>query len=311
MPADMFTLRRSGAAPVRFCGELIAESSGQHRANREYSRYHDLAIYRVEDGGYLLHVEYVTRYQGEVGYSLVLPLASQSELVRALEAYDPCSRVRGYPDGEQHRVKQQRLLEEIRSHYQEQVSDLLESCSFTEEISEMANASGVTSFRPDEDTREAISRLVDLHGHESASEAISLSVQGWEMALNLAQAEVESILDREEWNCLADVMNGALWTVQSGTRPGMIFAANVEDGHRLNGVGEKWFESSPDERIKALIGKLHALTYVQAWAVGSAIRWFWANSELQFDHQTEEWWTMKFRRGTVKKQQQTSKEKAK
>ena len=112
-----------------------------------------------------------------------------------------------------------------------------------------------------------------------------------------AAREIESALDRQEWNYLADVMNGSadLWDWTESPMPAKsLLAANAHDANELDGAGAKWFgDEEGEKRAKALVGKLSRMTEIQAEAVTAAIRWFWTH--LEIDHQEDRWWTLAYR----------------
>lgn len=123
------------------------------------------------------------------------------------------------------------------------------------------------------------------------AEAITEALTAWAQAIDRATEHLD--LDIDEWNLIADVMNGTLAT-PGYSRPAMLVAANVEDGHRLSGVGLKWFGDDANERTNKLVNKLMALDYVGGWAVLYAARWFWAHADtVETD---KPWWTPLYRR---------------
>lgn len=132
---ETFTLDRSGQAPLQFTGELLSESDGLRQANKEHTRFHNVSIFRTQGGKYVLHICYETRWQGEVGYSWAVTLSQPWHVAKAIEEYDPTSHVAGYPPHPTYEKRQQRLLEDIRSRWQQQVSDILCDDRFAEKVS--------------------------------------------------------------------------------------------------------------------------------------------------------------------------------
>jgi len=106
-----------------------------------------------------------------------------------------------------------------------------------------------------------------------------------------ATAELSAVLDRNEWNAIADVMNGTadLYDFADSQVPAlMMVRANLQDSP---GIGKKWGVKLPD-----LLVKLAALTPLHGEAILCAIRWFWRNTDQKVDHTTEDWWRPEFRR---------------
>ena len=136
------TLPRTGKPPLHFRGELVAESDGERQAGRDWSRWHELAVYRTEGGQYVVRIAYRTRYQGELEWdgAWVIPedragVADAAALVaERFSSHDPGAVVKGYPPGEIYAERQARLLEDVRSRYLAQVSEVLSSGEFAEEI---------------------------------------------------------------------------------------------------------------------------------------------------------------------------------
>lgn len=162
------------------------------------------------------------------------------------------------------------------------------------------------NLRFSQEADRAANRLCADHGYDSRTDAIEASVACWEIALTLASRSVESKFTRPEWNMIADVCNGTLWAYgHTGSNPGTLLAAEVSDGHRLDGTGYRWFcdtdalvipadqRANADTAVSDLVWKLNALEYVEAWAVIRSICWFWQHNDIDFT--VDEWWTLEFR----------------
>lgn len=102
----MIILTRTGRASLRFGGELLAESEGQHHRGRDQTRWHDIAIYQAEDGTIALAIAYETRYQGEGGYATASVHETPASVAATLAGYDPTARVAGFPPGGHYAEKQ-------------------------------------------------------------------------------------------------------------------------------------------------------------------------------------------------------------
>jgi hypothetical protein len=113
-------------------------------------------------------------------------------------------------------------------------------------------------------------------------------------AATLQQPENEPKLTRPEWNFLADVLNGTWLLDADHWGPGTL-AAEIEDAHRLNRTGDKWFRPGKvaDKAIAKLIAAVRAMTWIQIQFILTAVSFFWSAKEI--DHTTDEWWTLPYR----------------
>lgn len=171
-------------------------------------------------------------------------------------------------------------------------------------------------FRASQEAQQALNTLQSEWGYEDRTECLDASIICWEYALSAAAESVAERFSLSEWNMMADVCNGtrAVWAYgHTGSRPGMLLAAEVEDGHRLNGTGYRWLSDSEltaqtrsevDQKVHDLTGRLHALEYVEALAVIRAICWFWQNTEINCLE--DAWWEQSFRRRYIKERKEES-----
>lgn len=330
-----YSLPRTGQALLTFTGYLLAEA-GEGRLNgRDLTRWHTLALYQTAAGEYVAHISYTTRYQGEAGWDGARTFATATEVAAWLAQHDPTEYVRGFPDGDAYAKKQERLLREIRTQYQGAVSELLAQVPAaseparvrersTPERTERSSGPRTTtlSTKLSDHTLTQLSALeerwdctrttaletaigmahspvhepevvrqLSLESHDHTR--LQLHLTAWATAL--ADAAEELGLSRAEWNYLADVLNGC-WLLPPVSSPQTLLAAEVEDGHRLNGLGPKWFSAADaDERVRHLVERIMAMSYTQAWAVLAAVTWFWDHSQ-EIDHQQAEWWRPSFQR---------------
>lgn len=127
-----YRLTRSGTAPLRFTGEKIACSDGEHLGGQDRTRYHDVAIYWTEGGKYVTAVEYVTRFQGEIGHADAEVFDAPGEVVAWLRAWPLETHVAGFPPGEAYAERQRALLADLRRRYNSQISEVLDSEEFAE-----------------------------------------------------------------------------------------------------------------------------------------------------------------------------------
>jgi hypothetical protein len=121
----MFTLTRTGDAPLRFEGALVAQAGDCDRGGRELTRWHELTLYRTEGGRHVLAVNFMTRWGGERDVSTVEIVDSPEAVVDMLRAYDPVTPASPFPPGPAYADKQARLVAGLVSQYQAAVSDLL------------------------------------------------------------------------------------------------------------------------------------------------------------------------------------------
>lgn len=246
-------LPKTGSADVTFTGREIARSDG---SGPEHARWHELTVYAMEPQGYALSIRYHTNWQGEQGRDDVLvSLADQTEIVTELLArHDPIAAVQGYPSGEQYAEKQRRLLDDIRSRYDHQVSELLRRAEITTDAAKLS-----TMPIPSLDLR----RYRDL----------------------MSRALADLTLTRGEACLICDALNGtALFgTVDEHDGTYMFIPAEIEDSIRLDGTDEKWSVDG-----KTLVRKLHELPPVILCAIADACERFWQHPHRDLDERLRE-----------------------
>ncbi len=132
----VYTIPRTGDAPLRFEGTLLAAIDGVCVNGKEQDRCHELDLYQSVQGDYVLVITYSTRWQGEEGHSTVVICPLPDDVVTALRLYDPRRVVAGYPPGKAFEERQARLLADISRRYQSQISQLLgqQADLFAEEV---------------------------------------------------------------------------------------------------------------------------------------------------------------------------------
>jgi hypothetical protein len=141
----------------------------------------------------------------------------------------------------------------------------------------------------------------DPENHTPADGAtqITAALGHYADAVERANAELDQVLSRAEWNMMADVLGGCanLWDFTESSMSALFFIrAEVEDAQRLDGAGDKWFgeeleRGSGDKAVKALLKKLAAMSYIHGDAIMAAIRHFWRYSRT-IDHSRDIWWTV-------------------
>ncbi len=125
--------------------------------------------------------------------------------------------------------------------------------------------------------------------------AILGTVARYASLVESAARDLAAVLDRGEWNAIADANNGCadLWDYGDGPQlsPLTLLWANVHDSE---GLGEKWGIDA-----RGLVRKLKALGPHHGEAILAAVRWFWDHC-AEVDHQAHDWWTPSYRRAAVK-----------
>ena len=123
--AEERTLPRSGEAPLRFRGVLLAESDGERQSGKEQTRWHELAVYRTVGGKFVVRIAYRTRWQGELDHDDAAIVDRADKVAAALREYDPTAHVGGFPPHASYAERQAWLLADIRRRYEEQTSEIL------------------------------------------------------------------------------------------------------------------------------------------------------------------------------------------
>ncbi len=158
--------------------------------------------------------------------------------------------------------------------------------------------------------------------------ALNQAIECWATLLGRATADNhksfhEPNLDREgprgfgEWSMLAEVLKGIRFDPEF-MNPGRLIASAVEDAHRLENLGQRFYlyetdttvssifkdrEPEIDSSVTRLVEKLQnpEFDYVHAWAVIVAVQWYWEHNK-GLEPLMDPWWTLGFRREWKKKQ---------
>ncbi len=156
-------------------------------------------------------------------------------------------------------------------------------------------------------------RAINVLG--DSSPALNQAIECWAAAIVRGTADNAKKIWNEEssqlniralkaWCLLADVLKGKQFDPDYAN-PGDLLATAVEDAHRLEGAGDKWFDSAVDEesygseldkKISAFVKTLRELDYVHAWAAIIAVQWYWDHENCNIDFKKDQWWTLAFRR---------------
>lgn len=120
------------------------------------------------------------------------------------------------------------------------------------------------------------------------SPACNQAIECWAEMLRRHQPQ----LDRDQWNFLADVLNG---TITMPEWKGNYLAAEVQDAQELIRSGDKWFgDGRGDLAVKDFLSIIQAWDYPTLQYTLAAIRFFWENHE-EIDSSSDDWWTIPYR----------------
>ena len=124
------TISRTGQTPLTFKGEKIPCVYGHWHYGIHWSQYHNLAVYRTEDGLYVVSIQYRTplddHRRGQRPHDYAVMVSDTKSVTEELQRYDPLAYLRRRPyDGKDHNF--------LRRRYQEQVDHLLEFVGLVEE----------------------------------------------------------------------------------------------------------------------------------------------------------------------------------
>lgn len=156
-------------------------------------------------------------------------------------------------------------------------------------------------------------RAIEVLG--ASSPALNQAVECWAALLARATADNSKTISKSysdwdgkvlheqglhEWGLLADVLKEVRFEPEFAN-PGELLATAVEDCHRLENVGDKWFhldgdyeQKDIDASVEKLVKKLRGLDYAHAWAVIHTVEWFWDHRE-GIDLKKDLWWSLPFR----------------
>jgi hypothetical protein len=95
-----------------------------------------VGLYRTQNGRAVLHIQYKSSWEGEAESSTVVMFEGfpVAQIETALMQYDPVEHLIGYPPGEAHAEKQERLVADLRQRYRALVSEVLNGETFAENI---------------------------------------------------------------------------------------------------------------------------------------------------------------------------------
>jgi len=126
---EKYVISRTGDVPLKFEGILIAESDGKWAAGKDQNRWHNLRIYRTSKGNFVAELEYLTCWQGELGFHAATVCGSASEAAEWFKGGIPAIYVQGFPDKPEYQERQANLLGWIEKRLADQISDLFDQIS--------------------------------------------------------------------------------------------------------------------------------------------------------------------------------------
>src|SRR5262249_20690041 len=105
-----------------------------------------------------------------------------------------------------------------------------------------------------------------------------------------------------DWAVIAEALRGMHFDPEFA-KPGELLATAVEDAHRLERIGAKWYQPIPEEDfselekdVNELVTKLRVLEYEHAWAVILVVQWYWEHEQDGTNIKNAPWWTLSYRR---------------
>ena len=133
--SETITLDRTGQVPLRFSGQLLAESESKLDAGPLQKRWHQIRVYRTDGGSLILAVRFNTLWPNESQTDAAQVCADNSDLVKALSEYDPCSGWQGHPAGARGAEKKNAILRQtITDAYRRCVGVVLGKLDIVEEV---------------------------------------------------------------------------------------------------------------------------------------------------------------------------------
>jgi len=118
-----YTITRTGDRPLKFNGEVLAESSSKKPDGPCSSRYWDLALWRTDSGKFVLSAGYFTQWQGESRREDVFVEATAEAAAEQLQKHDYLAPVVGFPPG--HEDRQHRLEQQLTLCWEAAVTEIL------------------------------------------------------------------------------------------------------------------------------------------------------------------------------------------
>jgi len=94
----------------------IASTDGSRVRGADQNRYHDLTLYRQDDGTLVCHIEYFSDWDGENDHDTILTAPDLNDLRGQLQKFE-LSYVRGFPPLPQYEKRQTNLIHWLRGNF--------------------------------------------------------------------------------------------------------------------------------------------------------------------------------------------------
>ena len=120
---------RTGHAPLRFTGALLAQGSSRRDGKRHPSKqWYEAEIYRTQGGGFVAAATYRTDWAHERECRWAAAHVSAADAIAWLQDLEVLDAVAGYPEGAQFETRQERLLDSLQDQWDWLVGELLAQC---------------------------------------------------------------------------------------------------------------------------------------------------------------------------------------
>lgn len=120
-----YTIPRTGDRKAVIEGRLLNSANTKKHSGPGETRWWKMALYRLRDGRYAVHVAYHSQWRGESNHDALILSDNTDKLVERLDEYQWTDRVLGFPRG--HEDKQANLLRVLGDAWDQAVSELLDS----------------------------------------------------------------------------------------------------------------------------------------------------------------------------------------
>lgn len=152
---QVYTLPRTGAPPLRFEGELVAEADTEAM---ESLRHYITQIYRVGTK-WVTYVGYRTKWAGESDHDWARICRDVQEITQLLEEYNVLPEGRGYPPMAEYQDRQKKLRGFLQRDFDVCISELLDNEAFVETLDDTSSEYGATDL-------ELLEAFVRRHLHD-------------------------------------------------------------------------------------------------------------------------------------------------
>ena len=133
--SEIIELQPTGKAPIRFIGRLLASDSTEGTRS---NRVRIFSLVADTGNGYIVEIEWVTEWRKEPSWTNVLRCETLADVKDLLGRWDPTHHLRGYPEGENYRAKQERLIRDITDAWEIMASGLMKRLGVEGSIDDLA-----------------------------------------------------------------------------------------------------------------------------------------------------------------------------